>query len=80
MEAGELDLLEIHTKHTLKKFQPGNKAKNKSKVVCKSSKKETSTKILHPAVHLMNYRLSVFQHFFFFFPKDGPAGCMCGRL
>lgn len=32
MEAGELDLLEIHTKHTLKKFQPGNKAKNKSKV------------------------------------------------
>lgn len=36
MEAGELDLLEIHTKHTLKKFQPGNKAKNKSKVACKS--------------------------------------------
>uniref|UniRef100_W5UEA2 Histone lysine demethylase PHF8 n=1 Tax=Ictalurus punctatus TaxID=7998 RepID=W5UEA2_ICTPU len=32
MEAGELDLLEIHTKHTLKKFQPGNKAKNKSKM------------------------------------------------
>uniref|UniRef100_A0A4W4F2R4 Histone lysine demethylase PHF8 n=1 Tax=Electrophorus electricus TaxID=8005 RepID=A0A4W4F2R4_ELEEL len=31
-EAGELDLLEIHTKHTLKKFQPGNKAKSKSKV------------------------------------------------
>uniref|UniRef100_I3K1X5 Histone lysine demethylase PHF8 n=1 Tax=Oreochromis niloticus TaxID=8128 RepID=I3K1X5_ORENI len=23
-EAGELDLIEIHTKHTLKKFQPGN--------------------------------------------------------
>lgn len=32
MEAGELDLLEIHTKHTLKKFQPGNKARNKSKM------------------------------------------------
>ncbi|KAK1801890.1 hypothetical protein P4O66_022524 [Electrophorus voltai] len=31
-EAGELDLLEIHTKHTLKKFQPGNKAKSKSKM------------------------------------------------
>ncbi|XP_028850404.1 LOW QUALITY PROTEIN: histone lysine demethylase PHF8 [Denticeps clupeoides] len=31
-EAGELDLLEIHTKHTLKKFQPGNKAKNKNKL------------------------------------------------
>ncbi|KAI7794203.1 histone lysine demethylase PHF8 [Triplophysa rosa] len=30
-EAGELDLLEIHTKHTLKKFQPGCKVK-KSKV------------------------------------------------
>uniref|UniRef100_A0A668A108 PHD finger protein 8 n=1 Tax=Myripristis murdjan TaxID=586833 RepID=A0A668A108_9TELE len=30
-EAGELDLLEIHTKHTLKKFQPG-KSKNKNKV------------------------------------------------
>ncbi|XP_056128863.1 histone lysine demethylase PHF8 [Lampris incognitus] len=29
-EAGELDLLEIHTKHTLKKFQPGtSKSKNK---------------------------------------------------
>uniref|UniRef100_A0A8C2EAJ5 Histone lysine demethylase PHF8 n=1 Tax=Cyprinus carpio TaxID=7962 RepID=A0A8C2EAJ5_CYPCA len=26
-EAGELDLLEIHTKHTLKKFQPGCKVK-----------------------------------------------------
>uniref|UniRef100_A0AAR2M000 PHD finger protein 8 n=1 Tax=Pygocentrus nattereri TaxID=42514 RepID=A0AAR2M000_PYGNA len=36
-EAGELDMLEIHTKHTLKKFQPGNKAKNKSKVeLCNS--------------------------------------------
>ncbi|KAG5282168.1 hypothetical protein AALO_G00052960 [Alosa alosa] len=31
-EAGELDLLEIHTKHTLKKFQPGNKAKSKNKL------------------------------------------------
>uniref|UniRef100_A0A8B9H0X7 PHD finger protein 8 n=1 Tax=Astyanax mexicanus TaxID=7994 RepID=A0A8B9H0X7_ASTMX len=31
-EAGELDMLEIHTKHTLKKFQPGNKTKNKNKV------------------------------------------------
>ncbi|KAL2104074.1 hypothetical protein ACEWY4_000942 [Coilia grayii] len=31
-EAGELDLLEIHTKHTLKKFQPGNKAKSKTKL------------------------------------------------
>ncbi|XP_030625272.1 histone lysine demethylase PHF8 [Chanos chanos] len=31
-EAGELDLLEIHTKHTLKKFQPGSKAKNKNKL------------------------------------------------
>lgn len=30
-EAGELDLIEIHTKHTLKKFQPG-KSKNKNKV------------------------------------------------
>ncbi|XP_051961871.1 histone lysine demethylase PHF8 [Xyrauchen texanus] len=30
-EAGELDLLEIHTKHTLKKFQPGCKVK-KSKL------------------------------------------------
>uniref|UniRef100_A0A8C1HKA8 Histone lysine demethylase PHF8 n=1 Tax=Cyprinus carpio carpio TaxID=630221 RepID=A0A8C1HKA8_CYPCA len=30
-EAGELDLLEIHTKHTLKKFQPGCKVK-KNKV------------------------------------------------
>ncbi|KAM4610872.1 histone lysine demethylase PHF8 [Polymixia lowei] len=30
-EAGELDLLEIHTKHTLKKFQPG-KSKNKNKL------------------------------------------------
>ncbi|KAJ8017071.1 hypothetical protein DPEC_G00013970 [Dallia pectoralis] len=30
-EAGELDLLEIHTKHTLKKFQSGNK-KNKNKL------------------------------------------------
>jgi hypothetical protein len=30
-EAGELDLLEIHTKHTLKKCQSGNK-KNKNKV------------------------------------------------
>uniref|UniRef100_A0A8C9YIR1 PHD finger protein 8 n=1 Tax=Sander lucioperca TaxID=283035 RepID=A0A8C9YIR1_SANLU len=29
-EAGELDLIEIHTKHTLKKFQPG-KSKNKNK-------------------------------------------------
>lgn len=29
-EAGELDLIEIHTKHTLKKFQPGkSKTKNK---------------------------------------------------
>lgn len=29
-EAGELDLIEIHTKHTLKKFQPGkSKSKNK---------------------------------------------------
>ncbi|KAK2897670.1 histone lysine demethylase PHF8 [Channa argus] len=29
-EAGELDLIEIHTKHTLKKFQPGkSKGKNK---------------------------------------------------
>uniref|UniRef100_A0A8C9TM21 PHD finger protein 8 n=1 Tax=Scleropages formosus TaxID=113540 RepID=A0A8C9TM21_SCLFO len=27
--SGELDLLEIHTKHTLKKLQPGNKGKNK---------------------------------------------------
>uniref|UniRef100_A0A8C4I2K1 PHD finger protein 8 n=1 Tax=Dicentrarchus labrax TaxID=13489 RepID=A0A8C4I2K1_DICLA len=32
-EAGELDLIEIHTKHTLKKFQPG-KSKNKNKVRC----------------------------------------------
>lgn len=32
-ETGELDLLEIHTKHTLKKFQPG-KCKNKNKVLC----------------------------------------------
>uniref|UniRef100_A0A665VYR7 PHD-type domain-containing protein n=1 Tax=Echeneis naucrates TaxID=173247 RepID=A0A665VYR7_ECHNA len=31
-EAGELDLIEIHTKHTLKKFQPG-KTKNKNKVL-----------------------------------------------
>lgn len=31
-EAGELDLIEIHTKHTLKKFQPG-KSKNKNKVL-----------------------------------------------
>lgn len=31
VEAGELDLLEIHTKHTLKKFQPG-KSKSKNKV------------------------------------------------
>uniref|UniRef100_A0A8C9YET0 PHD finger protein 8 n=1 Tax=Sander lucioperca TaxID=283035 RepID=A0A8C9YET0_SANLU len=31
-EAGELDLIEIHTKHTLKKFQPG-KSKNKNKVI-----------------------------------------------
>ena len=30
-EAGELDLIEIHTKHTLKKFQPG-KSKHKNKV------------------------------------------------
>lgn len=30
-EAGELDLIEIHTKHTLKKCQPG-KSKNKNKV------------------------------------------------
>lgn len=30
-EAGELDLIEIHTKHTLKKFQPG-KSKGKAKV------------------------------------------------
>uniref|UniRef100_A0A7N6AYN4 PHD finger protein 8 n=1 Tax=Anabas testudineus TaxID=64144 RepID=A0A7N6AYN4_ANATE len=30
-EAGELDLIEIHTKHTLKKFQPG-KSKGKNKV------------------------------------------------
>ncbi|XP_034552090.1 histone lysine demethylase PHF8 [Notolabrus celidotus] len=30
-EAGELDLIEIHTKHTLKKFQPG-KSKNESKL------------------------------------------------
>lgn len=30
-EAGELDLIEIHTKHTLKKFQPG-KSKSKNKV------------------------------------------------
>uniref|UniRef100_A0A665VYI3 Histone lysine demethylase PHF8 n=1 Tax=Echeneis naucrates TaxID=173247 RepID=A0A665VYI3_ECHNA len=30
-EAGELDLIEIHTKHTLKKFQPG-KTKNKNKL------------------------------------------------
>ncbi|XP_040910891.1 histone lysine demethylase PHF8 [Toxotes jaculatrix] len=30
-EAGELDLIEIHTKHTLKKFQPG-KSKNKNKL------------------------------------------------
>lgn len=30
-EAGELDLIEIHTKHTLKKFQPG-KSKTKNKV------------------------------------------------
>lgn len=30
-EAGELDLIEIHTKHTLKKFQPG-KSKQKNKV------------------------------------------------
>uniref|UniRef100_A0A3Q0T7P7 Histone lysine demethylase PHF8 n=1 Tax=Amphilophus citrinellus TaxID=61819 RepID=A0A3Q0T7P7_AMPCI len=29
-EAGELDLIEIHTKHTLKKFQPG-KSKHKNK-------------------------------------------------
>ncbi|XP_018581504.2 histone lysine demethylase PHF8-like [Scleropages formosus] len=28
-EAGELDLLEIHTKHTLKKLHPGNKSKGK---------------------------------------------------
>ena len=28
-EAGELDLLEIHTKHTLKKFNPGKSKKNK---------------------------------------------------
>nr|XP_046252270.1 histone lysine demethylase PHF8 isoform X2 [Scatophagus argus] len=38
-EAGELDLIEIHTKHTLKKFQPG-KSKNKNKVwglTCQSS-------------------------------------------
>ncbi|CAG07441.1 unnamed protein product [Tetraodon nigroviridis] len=32
-EAGELDLLEIHTKHTLKKFNPG-KSKGRSKVSC----------------------------------------------
>ncbi|XP_076874672.1 histone lysine demethylase PHF8 isoform X2 [Brachyhypopomus gauderio] len=31
-EAGELDLLEIHTKHTLKKFHPGSKVKSKSKM------------------------------------------------
>ncbi|XP_030590207.1 histone lysine demethylase PHF8 [Archocentrus centrarchus] len=30
-EAGELDLIEIHTKHTLKKFQPG-KSKHKNKL------------------------------------------------
>lgn len=30
-EAGELDLIEIHTKHTLKKFNPG-KSKSRSKV------------------------------------------------
>uniref|UniRef100_A0A672IPC3 PHD finger protein 8 n=1 Tax=Salarias fasciatus TaxID=181472 RepID=A0A672IPC3_SALFA len=30
-EAGEMDLIEIHTKHTLKKFQPG-KTKHKNKV------------------------------------------------
>lgn len=30
-EAGELHLIEIHTKHTLKKFQPG-KSKGKNKV------------------------------------------------
>uniref|UniRef100_A0A8C9QTQ2 PHD finger protein 8 n=1 Tax=Scleropages formosus TaxID=113540 RepID=A0A8C9QTQ2_SCLFO len=32
--SGELDLLEIHTKHTLKKLQPGNKGKNKCKLFC----------------------------------------------
>ncbi|KAG7520996.1 histone lysine demethylase PHF8 [Solea senegalensis] len=32
-EAGELDLIEIHTKHTLKKFQPGkSKSKNKTEL------------------------------------------------
>lgn len=30
-EAGELDLIEIHTKHTLKKFNPG-KSKSRTKV------------------------------------------------
>uniref|UniRef100_A0A672KXS1 Histone lysine demethylase PHF8 n=1 Tax=Sinocyclocheilus grahami TaxID=75366 RepID=A0A672KXS1_SINGR len=36
-EAGELDLLEIHTKHTLKKFQPGCKVKkSKGKTVLHS--------------------------------------------
>lgn len=30
-EAGELELIEIHAKHTLKKFQPG-KSKHKNKV------------------------------------------------
>uniref|UniRef100_A0A8C9SMT2 Histone lysine demethylase PHF8 n=1 Tax=Scleropages formosus TaxID=113540 RepID=A0A8C9SMT2_SCLFO len=32
-EAGELDLLEIHTKHTLKKLHPGNKSKGKVTVI-----------------------------------------------
>uniref|UniRef100_A0A3Q3FHY4 PHD finger protein 8 n=1 Tax=Labrus bergylta TaxID=56723 RepID=A0A3Q3FHY4_9LABR len=36
-EPGELDLIEIHTKHTLKKFQPG-KSKNKNKVHCDGSR------------------------------------------
>lgn len=30
-ESGELDLIEIHTKHTLKKFNPG-KSKSRTKV------------------------------------------------
>uniref|UniRef100_A0A3P9IQI6 PHD finger protein 8 n=1 Tax=Oryzias latipes TaxID=8090 RepID=A0A3P9IQI6_ORYLA len=43
-EPGELDLIEIHTKHTLKKFQPGkSKHKNKCSCLLLLSKKDGSS-------------------------------------
>lgn len=52
-----MDLLEIHTKHTLKKFQPGNKGKNKSKV-----DQRTDQKILT----FLPYDFAVFHCLFLF--------------